>query len=849
MRYELKRGISTLLIVVIIIAQTTGLAESNEKKGGFLGAAGDFFGNAWSGIESAAGDAAEWASGAASDVGDWASSAASDVGEWASGAASDVSEWATGAYDDAGHWIEGAVGDVADWAEGAYNNTIQWAGDTAEWAGEKASAAGKWLANTATGAWDWTKGTASDTWVWARATAENAWSVANTKVSGTWESVFGKSDDSEGPRHLCVSSPLFTATEILNSDTDDSGNIVECYKYDSEYDITLIATTRAEDIMPPSVGEIQFSDLIASCFDTIAYVDQNIEGVGVRAMAQELRFKAVSDDAPKFGRALGVWTDHYIVAFIITADVDFQGEEVDVEELKDTDAIFDLWTETLSIYETKKAEFETNITDDAGIAAGNMTASNVKTANRLFDEVRFHSPLGGKGFAAEQANTLADNLKGIFNGQRARIVGDDNAKDGADRIVTDRAGNVSLIQSKYYSTARGSINACFNDNGVFRYIDADGQPMMIEVASDQYDDAVAIMRQCIKDGKIPGVTDPDQANSIVRKGTVTYKQACRIAKAGTIESLKYDSVNACVESAYSFGISSVVQFAVSMWNGEDLKTALKLSVYTGLKVGGTSFVVSVLSSQLSKAGLNSLLVSSSETIVNLMGPKAAAVFVNAFRTGGNIYGAAAMRSAAKLLRSNAITAAVSLVILTVPDVIEIFRGRISAKQLMKNVAQTGGGIAGGLGGWYGGAALGSMIFPGVGTVVGGIIGSVGGGFIVQMVTGKVADLFAEDDADEMIDIISLEFESMAEEYLLNEEEVGKVIEKLNQSIDTNKLKDMFSSSNREVYAREVILRPIFNETTENRTVIELPTEDEYQEELIDVMEEIYDEEEAMKEAA
>ena len=832
-----KKYLCFFTALILLTVQFGGLAKAEEKKGGFLDSVGGFLGDAWSGIESTAGDAAEWASGAANDV-----------GEWATGAANDVGEWATGAYEDAGRWLEGAAGDVSVWAEGAYNSTIQWAGDAAVWAGDTASAAGKWLADTATGAWDWTKGAANDTWIWARVTAEDAWNVTSTAVSGTWDSVFGKADDSEGPRHLCVSSPLFMATEIIQSDTDESGNVVECFKYDSEYDVTLIATARAEDIMPPSVGEIQFSDLVASCYDTIAYVDQNVDGVGVRAMAQELRFKAVFDSIPKFGRALGVWTDHYIVAFIITSDVAFESEEVDVEELKDTDAVFDLWTETLSIYETKKAEFEADV-DDTGTAAGNLTASNVKTANRLFDEVRFHSPKGGRGFAAEQANTLADNLKGIFKGQRARIVGDDNAKDGADRKLTDRYGNVGLIQSKYYSTARDSINACFNDNGVFRYIDSDGQPMMVEVASDQYDDAVAIMRQCIKDGKIPGVTDPDQANNIVKKGTVTYKQACRIAKAGTIESLKYDSVNACVESAYSFGISSVVQFAVSMWNGEELKTALKLSVYTGLKVGGTSFVVSVLSSQLSKAGLNSLLVSSSEAVVKLMGPKAAAVFVNAFRTGGNIYGAAAMRSAAKLLRGNAITAAVSLVILTVPDVIEIFRGRISAKQLMKNVAQTGGGIAGGLGGWYGGAALGSLILPGVGTVIGGIVGSVGGGYIVQLLTGKVADLFAEDDADEMIDIISLEFESMAEEYLLNEEEVGTVVEKLNQTIDANMLKDMFASSSREVYAREVILRPIFNEIAENRTVIEIPTEEEYQEELIDVMEEIYDEEEAMEEAA
>lgn len=838
MRFDWKRYVSLFLVITLLTVQSAGFAES-EEKGGILDAAGDFFGNAWSGVESAAGSAAEWAAGAAGNA-----------GEWATGAANDVGEWATGAANEAGRWLEGAAGEVSHWAEGAYSSTVQWAGDAAVWVGDNASLAGKWLADTATGAWDWTKGAAGDTWIWAKATAENAWDFTSKKVSGTWDSVFGKADDTEGPRHLCVSSPLFASSELLKSETEESGIIAECLRYDNEYDITLMATKRSEEILPPSVGDIQFSDLVASGFDTIAFVDQNAEGVGVRAMAQELRFKAVREGAPKFGRALGVWTDHYIVAFVITADVEMNEDTFDVEELKDIDAVFDLWVETLSIYETKNYEYDADVDVDAGIAAGELTASNVKTANRLFDEIRFHSPLGGKGFAAEQANTLADSIKGAFNGQRARIIGDDNAKDGADRLLTDRAGNISLIQSKYYSTAQGSINACFDDNGVFRYLDKKtGQPMLIEVASDQYDDAVAVMRQYIREGKIPGVTDPEQAGQIVRKGTVTYKQACRIAKAGNIDSLVYDSVNACVESAYSFGISSVVQFAVSMWNGDDLKDALKLSVYTGLKVGGTSFVVSVLSSQLSKAGLNSLLVGSSEAIVDVMGPKAAAVFVNAFRTGGNIYGAAAMRSAAKLLRSNAITAAVSLVILTVPDIVEIFRGRISAKQLMKNVAQTGGGIAGGLGGWYGGAMLGSMVFPGVGTVVGGIIGSVGGGFIVQMATGKIADLFAEDDADEMIDIISHEFESMAEEYLLNEEEANAVIEKLNTSIDANTLKDMYASSNREVYAREVILRPIFNEVSENRTVIEIPTNEEYQEELIDVMEDIYDEEEAMKEAA
>ena len=96
---------------------------------------------------------------------------------------------------------------------------------------------------------------------------------------------------------------------------------------------------------------------------------------------------------------------------------------------------------------------------------------------------------------------------------------------------------MSLIQSKYYSSANGSINACFDADGMFRYVDADGQPMMVEVASDQYDDAVRIMEQRIRDGKVPNVTDPKKAKDIVRKGTITFKQASQIAKAGTIQSL------------------------------------------------------------------------------------------------------------------------------------------------------------------------------------------------------------------------------------------------------------------------------------------------------------------------
>lgn len=61
------------------------------------------------------------------------------------------------------------------------------------------------------------------------------------------------------------------------------------------------------------------------------------------------------------------------------------------------------------------------------------------TVNKVFDEEKFHARQG-HGFAAERANNLYDKL----TGHKAEIVGDDNALNGADRIVDGIE-----IQSKY----------------------------------------------------------------------------------------------------------------------------------------------------------------------------------------------------------------------------------------------------------------------------------------------------------------------------------------------------------------------------------------------------------------
>lgn len=473
-----------------------------------------------------------------------------------------------------------------------------------------------------------------------------------------------------------------------------------------------------------------------------------------------------------------------------------------------------------------------------GAEAAGIGVGNYGNVNKLYEEEKFHSRQG-HGFAAERANHLYDKM----TGHNAKIVGDDNAKNGADRIVDG-----IYIQSKYCATGARCINECFADDGkgMFRYM-ADGKPMEIEVPSDQkiYDDAVKMMEEKIKNGQVPGVTDPSEAKNLVRKGHFTYEQAKNIAKAGTVESLKYDAANGAIIAASAFGITAIITFATSVWGGEDFDVCLKNAAYAGIKVGGTAFITSVLSSQLSKAGLNSALVGSSEAVVRLMGPKASAVLINAFRNGAKpIYGAAAMKSAAKLLRGNAITAGITVVVLSSVDITNIFRGRISGKQLMKNLANTTGTVAGGTAGWMAGAAAGSAILPGAGTVIGGLVGSLVSGGVAGKVTSKVANAVAEDDANEMVNIIQEQFESIANEYLLNQKEAEKCVDRLSEKLTGKVLKDMFACDDRASFARDLIV-PIVEKRVSQRELIKLPSNEQMVDSLKTILEEIADEEAAV----
>lgn len=470
--------------------------------------------------------------------------------------------------------------------------------------------------------------------------------------------------------------------------------------------------------------------------------------------------------------------------------------------------------------------------------------SNVSNASSMYFDDKIVTPRG-HGFAAEHANHLAD----MYLGKKAKIVGDDNAKNGADRNV-----NGINIQSKYCRSGSICISECF-DNGEFRYWNPDGSPMQIEVPSDMYDAAVKAMEQRIKKGEVKGVTDPSEAKNIIRKGHFTYAQARNIAKAGTVESILYDAASGAIIARNAFGLTAVVSFALSIWDGQEPDIAIKNATIQGLKSGGIAFATAVLAGQLSKAGLNSLLVGSSEAIVKAIGPKASAILVNALRSGTNIYGAAAMKSLAKLFRSNSITATVSFAVLSVGDVANIFCGRISGKQLFKNLTTTGVSIAGGTGGWVGGAALGgkagaaigSFFAPGpgtalgaaIGSTIGGFAGSFGGGTLAANASGKVLGHFIENDADEMVRIIQDVFTTLSNDYLINNKEAEDITIALQSILDGKLLKEMYASTSHEQFAKDLLLG-FFEDVSRNRQHIDLPSTEQFQNGLRMVLEDLAD---------
>lgn len=478
------------------------------------------------------------------------------------------------------------------------------------------------------------------------------------------------------------------------------------------------------------------------------------------------------------------------------------------------------------------------VDDTAVKAAAVAAAATINSNGEVFVEQRaaVNKP-AGHGELAEEANNIIDRLQG----HQAEILGRDNAKNGPDRSVDG-----VLIQTKYYKTARGSLEACFDPSShQYRYLTEDRTPMQLEVPKDQYQQVLRSFEKKISQGKVPGVSDPKDAEKIVRKGKLTYDQAVNLAKPGTAESLKYDAATGAVTCSCAFGLSFLATTFMAYRETRDITGAVQAGIAAGVQVFGLSFTQHMVVSQLSRTGLSNALMAPSQAVVGELGFKTSATIVNGLRalTGKTaISGAAASKQLAKMLRGNAVSAAVTLAVFSVPETYKLFQGKASGAQYAQNMACLATSIAGGIAGAAAagvaaakvGAEAGTAVSPGEGTIV-GLAGGMVGGTVGTVAAGVVGGILFEGDSASFGRYFNAMVSCMAVEYLLDGREMDELLAVLNcvkpEEFRTL-MEETLSSRDQEAKVRAFLV-PMFDETVSRRERFALPTSRQISDALVE----------------
>lgn len=408
----------------------------------------------------------------------------------------------------------------------------------------------------------------------------------------------------------------------------------------------------------------------------------------------------------------------------------------------------------------------------------------------------------GHGFAAEQANNKIDKLY-LKN---AKVIGDNNLKNGADRIVQGQK-----IQTKFYSTASRSIGSGFDgQQGIYKYLDDTGKPMQIEVPKEQYDDAVKVMSKKIKEGKVPGVNDPNEAKNLVRKGQITYDQARNIVKFGTVESIIYDISEGVLASSFSGGISFGCVALIAYINDDEKNAAeaLRIAAIQGGKTFAKSLTISVSTQQLHRvAAIQKAITAvdykklSSNTMCNVLSKG-----LGVSKTGIN-----------KAIQGTIVTSAVLMAASTGPDFIKLVRGRISKAHFFSNVAVISSGMAGGMVGSIAGGFLLSSLGP-VGAFLGQAAGGVIGSVVSSALPNKLADKISQEDRSKVLRLIQCQMEYLAISFMLSEYEMMSFNSNLDKIIGRETLEVIFASGNQRATVN-FFLKPIIVSVIKQRPAL------------------------------
>lgn len=364
-------------------------------------------------------------------------------------------------------------------------------------------------------------------------------------------------------------------------------------------------------------------------------------------------------------------------------------------------------------------------------AASAATSAQSTNSNMQYNQ---YQNVQGHGWAAEDANAIND----ILHGKKVEKVGMNNSGDGADRIVDG-----VKIQTKYCRSAQATVDAAFQD-GHYRY---DG--MKLEVPKDQYTEAVKLMEDKIRSGQVDGISDPAVAKDIVKQGDYTYQQAKDIARAGNMDSLKFDVKTQVITCAWMTVMSGALTYAQCRMNGMSKSESLKKAGLQSVKTGGTTMVIGVGTQQLLRTEIgytiNRVVDNGTKAMVDTVCKSELGKHVvektASFLGGKAMAGEAAKRVLTKGASANAITGSILLAAQTIPDTYKLYKGKISSVDFTENLTSNTAGIGGGYGGAAVGAAIGTSLSPGIGAVFGGVVGGVIGSIASSSAVKGVWHLF------------------------------------------------------------------------------------------------------------
>jgi len=401
----------------------------------------------------------------------------------------------------------------------------------------------------------------------------------------------------------------------------------------------------------------------------------------------------------------------------------------------------------------------------------------------------------GHGFAAEAGNHQAD----ILRGRKARVVGGDNALNGADRLVDGQ-----LIQTKYCKTPGSSVGQGFGPDGMYRYVDAQNRPMQLEVPRDQYDRALVAMRKRMKAGKVLDADGrpmpPEQAETILRKGALTYEQARNITRFGTLESIGFDVIDGAVVGAVAGGISFGVCAFMYYVNTRDQGASLRAAFVQGGRTFGSTMLVHVGAQQLHRLAM----VQKALAVIDFSSASPTTLRVLRDGLGVRARRAGEVAGINKAVRGTVVTSLVLVLATTGPDMIRLMRGRISRAQFFKNAAVGVSGITGGtVGSILGGAAL-SPLGP-AGMIAGRVAGGALGGLLAASIARFIADELVEDDRVAMLAVVREQMEYLAKAFMLSPEELDNFNANLEKVVTARMLESLYAEKgNRHALANHYL---------------------------------------------